>query len=179
MEHNEKVVDSSRIYDGKIVNLRVDTVLFPNGKTGKREVVEHGEAVAIVPMKDEDTVLLVRQFRLPAGGALLEIPAGGVEKGEDPETCARRELAEEIGMVPEKLIPLYAAYAAPGYTTEKIYGYLALGLTDERQEADEDEFVEVVAMPLDEAIAAIGRGEIQDMKSIAGLTMAARELGKG
>jgi ADP-ribose pyrophosphatase len=176
MDHTEAVIGTERIYEGRVVKLRVDTVTLPNGKTSKREVVEHGGAVAIVAMPDEGTVLLVRQFRLPAGGSLLEIPAGGIEEGEDAETCARRELAEEIGKTPERLIPLYAAYVAPGYTTEKIHGFLALGLRDAPGHTDEDEFVEVVPMLLADAIAAVGTGEIQDMKTIAGLMMAARHL---
>lgn len=177
-DQTETVTESQRIYDGKIVNLRVDTVTLPNGKTGKREVVEHSEAVAVVPMKDDNTVLLVRQFRLPAGGPLLEIVAGGVEHGEDPKTCALRELTEEIGMTARELIPLYSAFVAPGYTTEKIHGFLALGLSEEKADADEDEFVDVVEMSLADALEAIKNGEIADLKSAAGLTMAARHLGK-
>ena len=176
MDQTETVTGTQRIYEGRIVKLRVDEVRLPNGKASKREVVEHGGAVAIVPMRDKDTVLLVRQFRLPAGKPLLEIPAGGVEKGEDPETCARRELSEEIGLRPGRLIPLYAAFVAPGYTTEKIHGFLALDLEDAPGQADEDEFVEMVPMRLADAIAAIATGEIEDMKSIAGLTLAARLL---
>ncbi len=176
MELVETVTSSRRIYEGKIVNLRVDDVTLPNGKPGKREVVEHGGAVAIVPMQDKNTVLLVRQFRLPAGKALLEIPAGGIEDGEEPEACARRELAEEIGMVPGRLIPLYQSFVAPGYTTEKIWGFLALDLTEEKQNADEDEFVETVPMNLDDALKAIASGEIEDGKTISGLALAARLL---
>jgi ADP-ribose pyrophosphatase len=176
MDQTETVISSERIYEGRIVRLRVDTVTLPNGKQSKREVVEHGGAVAVVAMKDEDTVLMVRQFRLPAGKPLLEIVAGGIDGEEDPKEAARRELAEEIGMVPETLIPLYEAFVAPGYTTEKIYGFLAKGLRDAPEEPDEDEFVEMVTMSLGDAIAAIASGEIQDMKSIAGLTMAARIL---
>lgn len=176
MELIETVTGSRRIYEGKIVNLRVDDVTLPNGKPGKREVVEHGGAVAIVPMKDKNTVLMVRQFRLAAGKALLEIPAGGINAGETPEECARRELAEEIGMVPGRLIPLFAAFPAPGYTTEKIWGFLALDLTELRLDADEDEFVEVVPMLLDDALAAIASGEIEDGKTVSGLALAARLL---
>ena len=122
---------------------------------------------------------MVRQFRLPAGKPLLEIVAGGSDAGETPEEAARRELAEEIGMVPETLIPLYEAFAAPGYTTEIIYGFLAKGFHKAPKDPDEDEFIEIVSMPFDEAIAAITSGEIKDMKTIAGLTMAARVLGDG
>ncbi len=175
--HQETTESSERIFEGKIVNLRVDTVRFQNGKTGKREVVEHSGAVAIVPLlADNETVVLVRQWRTPVGGPLLEVPAGGLEKGEDPETCAKRELTEEIGQTAGKLVPLFAAYVAPGYSTEIIHGFLALDLSDEKADADEDEFVERVEMSLTDAIAAIGTGEIQDAKTIAGLTLAARYL---
>ena len=175
--HHETGESSERIFEGRIVNLRVDTVRFQNGHTGKREVVEHGGAVAIVPiLADDETVVLVRQWRTPVGGALLEVPAGGIEKGEDPETCAKRELTEEIGQTAAELVHLYTAFVAPGYCTEKIYCYLALGLSDQRADPDEDEFVERVEMKLDAAIAAIATGEIQDAKTIAGLTLAARHL---
>ena len=176
MELNETVTATRRVYEGKIVNLRVDTVRLPSDGARKREVVEHGEAVAVVPMRDAKTVLLIRQFRLAAGRALLEIPAGGMEAGEDPETCARRELAEEIGFVPGRLVPLYSCYLAPGYSTEVIHGFLALDLREAAEEPDEDEFVEVVPTDLDAALAAIATGEIRDAKTIAGLTLAARLL---
>lgn len=175
--HHETTLSTALIYSGKIIRVRVDTVQFQNGKQGKREVVEHGGAVAIVPvLADNETVVLVRQWRTPAGKALLEVPAGGIEPGEDPETCARRELTEEIGQTAARLIPLYAAYMAPGYCTEKIYAFLALDLSAKRADADEDEFVERVEMKLDAAIAAIATGEIEDAKTIAGLTLAARYL---
>ena len=176
IDQTEVVTGSRRLYEGKIVNLRVDTVRLPSGREGRREVVEHGPAVAMVPMRDKNTVLLVRQFRLPAESALLEIPAGGMDEGEDPQTAARRELAEEIGQVPDRLIPLYSCYLAPGYSTEIIHGFLALDLKDAPEEADEDEFVQIVPMALEDALAAIATGEIKDAKTIAGLTLAARLL---
>ena len=177
--HHETTESSERIYNGKIVNLRVDTVRFQNNKTGKREVVEHGGAVAIVPLlADGKTVVLVRQWRTPVGAALLEIPAGGLESGENPEDCARRELTEEIGQTAERLVPLYEAFSAPGFCTEKLYGFLALDLSDQTADADEDEFVERVEMRLDDAIAAIATGAIQDMKTVAGLMLAARYLAR-
>lgn len=177
MELTETVTSSERRYEGRVVNLRVDTVTLPNGKTGKREVVEHGGAIAALPLRPDGTVLLVRQFRLPTGGTLLEAPAGGIEPGEDPAECARRELAEEIGWTAQTLTPLYAAYVAPGYCTEMIYGFLAEDLIEAPAHADADEFVETVPMSLTDAIAAIGDGRIQDAKTIACLTLAARLKG--
>jgi len=179
MELTETVEGSEEIYKGKVVTLRIDTVRFPNGKTGKREVIEHSGAVTVVPMLDDDTVILVRQWRLPAGKALLELPAGGMEEGEDPAETAARELAEEIGKKPGKLEKLFACYLAPGYTTEYMYGYLATDLSDDRLDPDEDENVEVVPMKLADALTAIENGEIEDSKTICGLTLAARKLGKG
>ncbi len=178
--HHETTESSERIYEGKIVNLRVDTVRFQDNKTGKREVVEHSGAVAIVPiLTDGKTVVLVRQWRTPVGAPLLEIPAGGLEPGENPEECARRELTEEIGQTAGRLIKLYEGYSAPGFCSEKLYGFLALDLTDESAAPDEGEFVERVEMPLADALAAIADGRIQDMKTIAGLTLAERFLVKG
>jgi ADP-ribose pyrophosphatase len=177
MELKETVTATERIYDGRVVNLRVDTVRLPDGALGKREIVEHSGAVCVVPMADENTVLMVRQFRLPAEQALLEIPAGGIEPGEDPEECARRELAEEIGKIPDLLIPLFTAYLAPGYSTELMYGYLALGLRDAEAVKDADEFIQTEAMTLEHALSLIGLGEILDAKTICGLTLAARHLG--
>ncbi len=176
MDLTETVIGTERIYEGRVVSLRVDTVRLPSGRESRREVVEHSGAVAVVPMQDEKTVLLIRQFRLPAGRAILEIPAGGMDEGETPEVCARRELAEEIGLVPGRLVPLYSCYLAPGYSTEIIHGFLALDLREAPEDPDEDELVEVVPMPIEEAIAAVATGEIADAKTIAGLTLAARLL---
>ncbi|GAB4459715.1 MAG: NUDIX hydrolase [Armatimonadaceae bacterium] len=177
MEMIETVTGSERIYDGRVVNLRVDTVRLANGALSKREVIEHSGAICVVPMVDDHTVLLVRQFRLPAGKALLEIPAGGIEPGEDVEHAARRELAEEIGKTPELLIPLFQAYSAPGYSTELLYGFLALGLSDADGEKDMDEIIETETMTLEDAVAAIATGDIMDAKTICGITLALRHLG--
>lgn len=176
MDLTETVTGSERVYEGRILNLRVDAVKLANGKTSRREVVEHKGAVAIVPMRDKNTVVLVRQWRLPAGGALLEIPAGGLEQGEEPDETARRELAEEIGQTPGRLLPLFTCFLAPGYSTEKMYGFLALDLRDAPLDPDEDENLEIVPLLLTDALAAITTGEIVDAKTIAGLTLAARLL---
>jgi len=175
MNLTETVIESQRIFEGRVVSLRVDTVTLPNGKTSKREVVEHGGAIAVVPLDSEGRVLLVRQFRLPTGGPLLEVPAGGIEEGEDPAVACARELAEEIGFTPQKITPLYEGFVAPGYCSEKIWGFLAEDLEPAPgAHTDHDEFVETVPMALDDALAAISDGRIQDLKSIACLTLAAR-----
>ena len=177
MDMTETVTESQRLFEGRVVSLRVDTVTLPNGKTSKREVVEHGGAIAVVPLDAQGRVLLVRQFRLPTGGPLLEVPAGGIEPGEEPAVACARELAEEIGFSPGKLTPLYAAFVAPGYCTEKIWGFLAEELVPAPgAHTDHDEFVETVPLTLDDALAAIADGRIEDLKSIACLTLAARLL---
>ena len=176
MEHFEKTISSQRIHEGRIINLREDTVALPSGRSAKREIVEHQGAVCVVPVLNDGRIVMVRQFRKPAEDALLEIPAGGLNPNEDPMDCARRELIEECGLHGGELTPLFTSYLAPGYSTEKIYGYLALGLREETAQADEDEFVEVVPLSLDAALAAIATGDIEDAKTIAGLTLAARLL---
>jgi len=154
----------------------VDTVQLPDGRHAKREVVGHGGAVCIVPLRDNETVLLIRQFRLPAGKVLLEIPAGGLEKGENPDDSAMRELREETGYRAGNLRRLFAMYLAPGYSTELIHTYLATDLSEDALDQDEDENLELVPMSLNDAIALIFTGEIEDAKTIAGLFAAQQIL---
>lgn len=177
MDLVEKTLQSKRIFEGRVINLRVDTVQLPNGRTSTREIIEHKGAVAIVPMLDKETVVMVRQFRQAVGRVILEIPAGGLEIGEDPIDCARRELAEEIGYHPEKLTELCCSYLAPGYSSEKMYTFLAEDLRLESKDRDADEFIEVVPVKLIDVTEMIRTGEIVDAKSISGLLIAARLFG--
>lgn len=179
MELKETAIESKRIYEGKIISLRVDTVRLPNGRVSTREVIEHKGAVAVVPMLDRERIVLVRQYRQPAGRVLLEIPAGGLEPGEDPADCACRELAEEVGYVPGKLTPLFSSYLAPGYSSEILHTFLAEELRPESLERDSDEFLETVTVDLSEAIDLIIAGEIADAKSICGILMASRLFRNG
>jgi ADP-ribose pyrophosphatase len=172
----EKVTGTKRVYDGRVINLRVDDVTLPNGKPGKREIVEHRGAIAVVPMLDKETVVMVRQYRAAAGAALLEIPAGTRDPNEDVTLCAHRELAEEINYKAGRMIKLFQAYVAPGYSMEVIHTFLAVDLTPVDGHTDEDEFIEIVTLPLAEAIQKITDGEIVDSKSISGLLYAARML---
>ena len=174
--NTETVTGSQRLFEGRILNLRLDTVLLPNGKTSRREIVEHRGAVAMVPMLDQSTVMLVRQYRGAAGGSLLEIPAGTRDPDEDIEACARRELAEEINYAAGQMIKLFQSFMAPGYSTEVIHTFLALDLVPTEGHTDEDEFLELVPLPLAEALDKIKTGEIQDAKSISGLLYADRVL---
>jgi ADP-ribose pyrophosphatase len=160
------------IYQGRVVNLNLETVRLPNGATVELEIIHHPGAAAIVPMKDEETVLLIRQYRHAAGGYILEIPAGTLRPGEDPGACAARELEEEIGFRPSALEPLATFFTTPGFTDEVIHIYKATGLMPGKQNLDHDEVLEVVELPLREAIGRIGDGTIRDGKTIVGLQVA-------
>jgi ADP-ribose pyrophosphatase len=157
------------IYTGIVVNLNIDTVTLPNGITVDLEVVRHPGAAAIVPLKDDGMVILIRQFRHAAGGFIYEIPAGKLHPGEDPTVCAARELEEEIGYRADGLELLSSIFTAPGFTDEVIHIYKATGLTMGRQQLDRDEVLEVIELPLLETIRMIEIGTIRDAKSIVGL----------
>ncbi|WP_455379589.1 NUDIX hydrolase [Petrachloros mirabilis] len=157
------------IYTGKVITLNIDTVILPNGATIDLEMVRHPGASAIVPMKDDGAVVLIKQFRHAAGGFIYEIPAGKLDKGEDPAVCAARELEEEIGYRPGTLELLSSIFTAPGFTDEIIHIYKATGLQPGRQHLDRDEVLDVVEVPLLEAIAMIKDGTIRDAKTMVGL----------
>ena len=176
MELNETVIGSEEIFKGRIVHLRVDTVRLPDGKESKREIVAHHGAVCLVAVKEDKTILLVRQFRLAAGGVLLEIPAGTLEEGEEPLACAARELEEETGFRAAQIVPLFYAYLAPGYSTELIHAFLATGLTTTQTHFDEDENLELIALPVAEIERRLLAGEFQDAKTIAALLVALRKI---
>jgi ADP-ribose pyrophosphatase len=165
----EKTLSSQRIYDGRAVKLRVDTVRKPSGKIATREIVEHSDAIAVVVLDSRDRVILVRQYRKAVGKTLLEIPAGGVDPGEQPINSVRRELQEEIGYLPNKIDKLGGFYSAPGYCTEYLHLYLATFLIPSRLEAEDTDEIEVVRVPLAKVSDLIASGEICDAKSIAGL----------
>ncbi len=174
MDLTEKTLESKRIFEGRVVNLRLDTVELPNGRKTSREVVEHRGAVAIVPLLDHETLVLVRQYRQPVGDALLEIPAGTLDSSEDPADCARRELVEEIGYFPGKLTEMFHSYLSPGYSTEILHTFLAEDLRKAVENRDSDEFLEVVTINLRDAVEMIRSGEIVDAKSICGILLASR-----
>jgi ADP-ribose pyrophosphatase len=157
------------IYQGRVVNLNLETVRLPNGATVELEIIRHPGAAAIVALKDEETVLLIRQYRHAAGGYILEIPAGTLKPGEAPRDCAARELEEEIGFRASAFEPVVTFFATPGFTDEVIHVFKATGLAPGRQNLDHDEVLEVVELPLREAIGRIGDGTIRDGKTIVGL----------
>ena len=165
----EKTLSSKQIYEGRSVSLRVDKIELPGGRETTREVVEHRDCVAIVPVDADDNVLLVSQFRHPVEKELLEIPAGGVDTGEDPADTVRREMQEETGYLPEKVEKLGGFYSSPGFCTEYLHLYLATDLTPSQLYAEDTESIRLVRVPIAEIPGLITSGSICDAKSIAGL----------
>jgi ADP-ribose pyrophosphatase len=170
-ELTEVLIESIKVFEGRLISVRKDTVKLPNGRTSTREVVVHPGAVAIVPMLEDGRVILVKQYRHAVGKILMEIPAGTLHPDETPEECALRELREEIGYSAGRLEKLTSVYLAPGYSTELIHLFLATDLQPAEGETDEDEFLKPVTLTLDEAIAQISDGEIQDAKTVAALLL--------
>jgi len=165
----EKLLDSKYVYQGRRINLRVDGVELPSGRKTTREIVEHSNCVAIVVIDAAENVILVRQHRSAADQDLLEIPAGKVDPGESPLTCAHRELREETGYLAEKMEALGGFYASPGYTTEYLYLYLATELQLVPETPDPDEIINIVRVPLAGIPEMIASGEIRDAKTLVGL----------
>lgn len=160
------------IYKGRIVNLNLETVTLPNGAQVELEVIHHPGASAVVPMKDDRTVILIRQYRHAVGGYIYEIPAGKLHPGEDPRECAQRELEEEIGYQAASLELLTSILTTPGFTDEVIHIYKGTGLTPGKQDLGHDEVIEIIELPLEKAIAQIRDGTIKDGKTIVGLQCA-------
>jgi len=157
------------IYKGRVVTLNLETVTLPNNVTVELEVVRHPGAAAMVPIKADGTVVLIRQFRLAAGGYIYEIPAGKLHPGEDPRECAARELEEEIGYRATHMEKLGTFFTAPGFTDEVMHLFKATGLEPGTQNLGHDEVLEIIDIPLDKAIELIKDGTIRDAKTIIGL----------
>ena len=172
----EPTIESKDIYQGRIIKLRVDTVQLPSGRTTTREIVEHEDAVCVVPIDENNNVLMVRQYRKAAQLNLLEVPAGGVEAGETPDETVLRELQEEVSVTSGSLRRLSGFWVSPGWATEFMHAYLAMDLTPASLPADDDEYISVERVPLDSIPGLIESGEIQDSKSIASLLLALRVL---
>jgi ADP-ribose pyrophosphatase len=169
MSGGGKPIERRSIYEGRIVKLSVDRVRLPNGNVVELELIRHQGAAAVVPIDAERRVLLVRQYRHAAGGWLLEVPAGKLDPDEAPETCARREVEEETGFRPAKLIPMGWIFTTPGFTDEKIWLFAATELTETQQDLEHDEVLTVERLSLDEASALAARGELRDAKSVCAL----------
>ena len=179
-EENELGLVTRRpVHKGRIVDLSIDTVRFPNGTTGELEMVRHSGASAVLPVlsdldAEDPQILLIRQYRYAAGGYMLEVPAGRPDReGEDWEVCARRELEEETGLVAQRLLHLTTIFTTPGFTDEQIRLYVAIGLTKGTTKLDEDEFLDTLTLPMSEALQKVRDGEITDAKTICTLLYAA------
>jgi len=170
----ERKVSGRRVWDGKLLVLDVDEVEMPKGGRAVREVIHHPGASVMLPLLPDGRILLVRQHRYAAGEVLLELPAGKLDPGEDPETCARREVAEETGYTAERAVPLGSFFVSPGYSDELIHAFLLTGLqrAAEHSETDPDEELEVLTFTLDELRGLVRSGGIRDSKSLTTLALA-------
>lgn len=168
----EKTIDSKVIYNGKFINLKVDTVKLPNGKESGREVVYHPGAAVVIAVTEKKEILLIRQFRYPVSEVLWELPAGKLEKNEDPLECAKRELAEETGFGAKEWQYLSRFYTAPGFSNELLHLFLASDLYTDKREADSEEFIELHKISYPKALSLISSGEINDAKTIIGIMLA-------
>lgn len=169
---------SKRIHSGRVIDLDVDTVRFPDGSTGELEMIRHPGAAAVVPfasdpLGDDPTVLLIQQYRYAASGTLIEIPAGRLNPGEDPAVCARRELLEEVGVKAGRVERLTTIWTTPGFTDERIHLFWASDLTKDKHAREPDEFIEVMPKPLSEALQLVKSGVISDAKTALSLLFVA------
>lgn len=175
-------ISSKRVYSGRIISVDVDHVRFPNGTTGDLEMVRHPGASAVVPFLDDPRspdprILLIRQYRYAANGFVHEIPAGRLDPGEGPHECAARELKEETGYSASELIPLTTFYTTPGFTDERIHLFAAVGLTEGESRPESDEILDLVRVPISQAMEMIRAGQLVDGKSMIGLFFASRFMG--
>ena len=171
-----ELLDSQKIFTGVVFDVDRDRLLEENGMEIVREVVRHPGGAGALPLFDDGRVALVSQYRHPARRELLEIPAGKIERGETPETCAAREVEQEIGFRAGRIEKLAEFYSTPGFCEEKLYVYLAVDLTPCSQNLDHDELIEIVYLPLAEAVKMAERGEIEDSKTIIALLLAAKRF---
>lgn len=167
-----EILQSNVVFKGKIFNIRQDTIELPNGRQAGIDMVDHAEAVTILPLEKDGSILFISQYRHPAGKFLLELPAGVLEPGELPEIGAGRELREETGLAAGDLVKLGAFYLAPGYSNEYLHAFLATDLFPDPLEADDDEFIDIVKVQVSAAMSMVERGLIEDAKTLAALLLA-------
>lgn len=173
MSHlTEKCLNSTVAFEGNLLTVHCDKVELPNGKQAGREFIRHPGAVAVVPITQDGHVVLVRQYRYPIGKAILEVPAGKLDKGENPDDCVRRELEEETGYIAHSIRKLSSIYTTPGFTDEVIHLYVAEDLTLAKQCPDEDEFLDVEVHSKEQIKAMMQEGTINDAKSMLALLLA-------
>ncbi len=178
MEYKETTQSSELMFDGKVVRVRRDVALLYNGKPAMREVVEHPGGVCIAAVDGEKNVWLVDQFRYPFMKTLAELPAGKLERGEDPDLAAARELREETGFTADRIERVGEIYPSPGFSDEILYMYIATGLRAGAQALDEDEYLDCYKQPLKTAVGRVLSGEIKDAKTVALLLLCDKKFGK-
>ena len=176
MSDTPEFIDSKKIFEGRVFNVTVDTVR-EGDQTYMREVVHHGGSAVILPVFDDGTMALVKQYRHPAVKYLLELPAGTLNDRERPEVGAARELEEELGLVAGRMEKLSEFFVSPGFLSEKMWLYLATDLRETEQRLEDDEAIEIVRLPIDRALQMITDNEIEDAKTIIGLLLAAPRIG--
>lgn len=178
-EPDYRLEGREEIFRGRIFTVQLDHITFSNGTDVTMEVVRHGGAAAVVPVKDDGRVVLIRQFRYPIDTTIWEVPAGKFDGGEASEVCAAREMEEEVGYRPGRLEKIGSIITTPGFSDERIDIFVATDLTPTEMNLDPDELIDVIEVPVDEALLMVDRGDIEDAKSIAALFMAARKFGWG
>jgi ADP-ribose pyrophosphatase len=166
-----EILSSQTVHQGRVIRVRVDRIRLPGGRTTALDIVDHPGSVAIVPLTGDGGIYFVRQYRLAAGRELLELPAGTLENGEEPKTCADRELQEETGFSARRLEKIGSFYLAPGYCTEWMHVFLARDLSPSRLPGDEDEILHVVRQSELETRHMLARGSLEDAKTIAALAL--------
>jgi ADP-ribose pyrophosphatase len=171
------LLNSEKRYQGRAFDVRRDQLRAPDGQTLSLDIVEHVGAVTLVPLDEQGRIWFVRQYRHAAGRVLLELPAGTLEAGEDPQVCAHREIREEIGQAAGKVEKLGEFFLAPGYSTEYMHVFMATQLKPDPLPGDEDEFLSVSVIPLAQVMDLVRSGELSDAKSLAALLLASRRLG--
>ncbi len=179
MDLTEKTVNKNYVFNGRIINVRCDDALLPDGKPCTREVVEHPGGVCLAPITGDGELIFVRQYRYPYSEVVLELPAGKLEKGEDPFEAGRRELEEETGFTADNYYDCGKFYPTPGYCGEIIHFYAAWNLNATQMHPDEDEFLEVEKIPVEKAVEMVLNNEIRDGKTQAFVLKAAALIGKG
>lgn len=175
MIQEEVTIKSEKIYEGKVLNLRIDTVELPDKRYSKREIVEHVGGVGVIAITEEGNIVLVNQYRKALDKNIIEIPAGKLEINEEPKETARRELEEETGYTCSKMRYFTEFYPTPGYCTEKIHLFIAEDLIPGKQNLDENEFLEVLEIPFEEAYEKVMNGEILDAKTLIGINLLKNE----
>jgi ADP-ribose pyrophosphatase len=171
MDYYEKTIDEKHIYKGNVIDISTQTVILPNGKKATRDIVKHPGAAVIIPISTNREIYLVEQYRKPIDRITLEIPAGKLDEGEEPIICAKRELKEETGLESKNIKHVASIHSTPGFSNEILHLFVATELTEGKSNADEDEFISSVKIPIEKALKMVLDGEITDSKTIIGVLL--------